>query len=337
MFNNIRKYFLLTDTSYSNPNPGDILIGKGIEYLLRKAEERLNNFPIFNYVNIFNLNELEWERLYKEADYLIVCGTPQLGVKHIPKHFDTRFYNKLRIAKEKGIILANLWVGFADQNLKRNTDESILLILNNYKEFLNNYKIFDLIVTRDAIAHKTLKSVGIDNIRLLDSVFYSPNYYNIKSKEKLLNIMVIRNLNSWNEKLIKAFSKVKLDKSKYTIYLAHDISCFNAYYKKVPNLICINNPKSLLEVYSYAANVVSLRVHGSVPALYFGANVANISMDSRSEILNYIGLSSINLYTFVENPTIVKCSSINVQDKWKRDMDIFLDMFYNKCQKFKEL
>ena len=39
---NLRKYFLLTDTNYENSNPGDILIGKGIEYLIGEAEKRFN-------------------------------------------------------------------------------------------------------------------------------------------------------------------------------------------------------------------------------------------------------------------------------------------------------
>jgi len=222
-------------------------------------------------------------------------------------------------------------VGFVDQNLERDDDDSVLLILNSYKEFLNNYKIFDFIVTRDTIAHKTLRTVGINNIRLLDSVFYSPYYYSIKNKNKSLNVITVRDLNSLNDKIIKSFSKIKVDETKHTIYLAHDITDFNTYYKKVPNLICINNPKSLLEIYSYASNVVSLRVHGSVPALYFGANVSNISIDSRSDILNYVGLNSIDIYSFIKKPT-VSFNSVNVHSILRRDMDIFLNEFYNKCQ-----
>lgn len=340
---NIRKYFLITDTHRENPNPGDILICKGIEYLLREAENRLQNIPIFNYVNIFSYNKTVWERIYDEADYLIVCGTPQLNQNCIPDRFNQDFYDRLKIAKDKGIVVANLWVGFVHQDPTISINEATKIISKKFGNFITkNFKVYDLIVTRDLLTQTVLNSLGVESIQLIDSVYFSSLLYNISpnTENKSINLLVVRNIHSYNDYIFEKFSqiaKTQFDNNKSTIWLAHSIADFNAYKYKIKSgtFLCVNNPYSLMQLYSFADKVVSLRIHGSVLASYFGAKVLNINMDSRSGILEYTNIPSIPLSSFINESTTYSFKKIDINNFLEKNKNLFLNMFYHKCNKKK--
>jgi len=93
---NIRKYYLITSCNEENPNPGDIFIRKGIENLITMYESSNENIPVFNYVNIFGINEDKYAQMELDAQHIIVCGTPQITNVYIPDHFNKDFYNRLR-------------------------------------------------------------------------------------------------------------------------------------------------------------------------------------------------------------------------------------------------
>jgi len=325
----IHKYFLITDTHYENPNPGDILIGKGIEYLITQVERRYNNFPIFNYINIFGSDDAIWGRVYKEADFIIVCGTPQLGLDHIPQHLGQTFYDKLWHAKRLGIIVANLWLGICMGSPTLNIPSFVeRLYCSSITKFITkNFKLYDLIISRDLLTYRVLSRLKIENHLLIDSVFYSPYYYKINNSSESINIVVPRHIPSHNARIIDTFKKF----DKFVV-LTHDITDFNAYKEHFSNIICVNNPKSLVEIYSKASTVISLRVHGSVLATFFGAKVANISMDSRSNILSSVGIRS----TSINNLKTLSFNRINIKPYLENNFNKFLYLFYNKCIKAHE-
>jgi len=332
------KYFLLTDTHYENPNPGDILIGKGIEYLLYEAEYKINNrFAIFNYVNLFNLNDkITWNRMLEEADVIVLCGTPQLTTDYIPNRFNQSFYDVLFKAKSKGIKIFNLWVGFVDQLVDRDLKKSVGLIINNHKNFiLNNFKIYDLIITRDLLTQKVLENLQINSIQLADSVYFSPLYYKINENFKEFNILVLKDLNTHNKFIVNVLYKIAKNKFKNLLCLCHDIHDYNVFKSLLDNVICINNPKNLLEFYSKAKNVISFRVHGTIPSLYFGANTLHISYDSRSLIVKYLfdNISTIRNMYAISNERDIKLDNLpEINHILKFEKNHFFTYFKNSFQ-----
>ena len=334
---NIRKYLLITDTSYDDPNPGDILIGKGIEYLLLQAEKELCNFPIFRYTNIFNVYKLDdskWLELIEDIDHIILCGTPQLS-HHIPPWFSESFYNKLRLAKKHNKKIANLWIGIVNQDYTNY--KNINPIINSHKSFIQkNFSVYDLIVSRSPITKQVLDKCNIQNYLLYDSVCYAPFYYDIRPKNNAVNLVVVRNLGDVNDEVAKnlqLLAQTKLDKTRPTLYLAHDLTDYRIFKRYFPNIVCVNNPKSLVEIYSHANQVISLRVHGSVLASVYKRPVIHILVDSRSTILEHLGLKVYNFKDFLERPLECDFHIASVDNsKLDKDKNLFISVFYKHMQ-----
>lgn len=330
---NIRKYFLITDTNSENPNPGDIFIGRGIEYLLREAEAELENIAIFNYVNLFEIKEAIWDRVYDEADYLILAGTPQFSKEGKSHIFDLLPY--IKKAKDKGIITAALWVGSGFTNPDYTEDQAIERMFKANMEWFPKYKeAFDLITVRDRITGKLFECAGMKVNQFCDSVFFAANYFGLEKKGNEVNLKVLRNLPGHNEKLVEVLESIELQKDRPTFYLCHSVTDYSAYKNLIKkNLICVNNAKDLYDLYSRANEVVTLRIHGAVPAMNFGKKVMNIKIDSRDNILDYVGMKSTSIHTFEKNSIVVWSDYKDISQIKKADKARFINLWYETCQR----
>jgi len=333
---NIRKYLLITDTSYENPNPGDILIGKGIEYLILQAEKELCNFPIFRYANIFNVYKMdnnEWLKLIEDIDYIILCGTPQLSHK-IPVYFNRPFYDKLRLAKKINKRIANLWIGIVNQDSVNY--KNINTIVGSHRDFIQgNFNVYDLIISRSPITKQILDECDIQNFLLYDSVCYTPFYYGIKFENKSVNLVVVKNLGKWNSRITKSLKILsqKLDRTRPILHIAHDLTDYYIFKQYFPDIICVNDPKSLVKLYSHANQVISLRVHGSVLATVFGVPTIHILIDSRSTILEYLGLKVYKFKDFLNNPLQCSFERATINESKLKDCEkLFISFFYRHLQ-----
>lgn len=332
---NIRKYFLVTDTHRENPNPGDILIRNGIEYLLREAEKKLDNIPIFRYMSIFGVDERIWNDAFEEADYIVICGTPQLGYSPT-NHFD-RIYSMIQKAEEKGIITANLGMGAGGHDQYYDIEKTASEIYEIHKNRkLQLLKHFDLITTRDAIMEKVLQKSGVECTRFIDTVFYAKDYFGIDRNESSLNIITLKGTNlDLRHTVAEQIRKIKLDQSRPTIYLCHDLADYEVYKNLLDKdkLFCVNDPKSLITLYSRANQVVSMKMHGSVPTLSFGNEVANICMDCRSNILECVGVQSIKFDEFVNKGTYKFQHVPQIDELKEYEKARFIQLWHDKCQK----
>ena len=297
---------LLTDSHLEDPNPGDVLIGLGIRYLLEDYFKKQKIQPIFSHINIFEHDFKQYRYMLDTSDTIVICGTPQLGVHEVPRRFNKTRYKALKIAKKKGIKLLNLWVGIVDQNNKRTMEESANVILNKHRNYIqNNFNIFDLIITRDPLTSMILDQCNISNTCLLDSVFHATARLK-KGTKKRYNIITIKDTGKTNDIYLRSALIVykQLQKIAPTYFLVHTIDNYNIYKNQVPNLVAINDPKSLVNFYAGALYVVSSRIHGAVPAFFGGANVMGISIDSRKYILKNAGIPYISQDSFILNPTL---------------------------------
>jgi hypothetical protein len=224
---NIKKYFLVTEACVENPNPGDILIGQGIEYLIREAEMRLGNYPIFNYVSMFHVDELAWNRIYDEADYLIISGTPIFNLKEMAPHIKN-LLPYVKQAKKNCIITAFLACGSGYSKHDATIEESVNIIHEaNQENFQEIRKCnFDLITVRDLITKKLFEKSNMYVEQFLCSVFYANNLSKIKASEnKLFNLIIVRNQSSLKPKIQKKLFEFEkqFTNNKPIIYLSHSI------------------------------------------------------------------------------------------------------------------
>jgi len=297
---------LLTDSHLENPNPGDVLIGLGIRYLLEDYFRKQKVQPIFRHINIFEHDFYQYRFMLDVSDVIIICGTPQLGVHEVPRRFNKTRYKTLKIAKKKGIKLLNLWMGIVDQNNKRSIEESANVILSKHKDYIqNNFNIFDLIITRDPLTSLILDQCNISNTCLLDSVFHASSRLK-KSTKKRFNIITIKDTGKTNDMYLRSalITYKQLQKIAPTYFLVHTINDYNIYKNQVPNLLVINDPKSLVNFYAGALYVVSSRIHGAIPAFFGGANVMGISIDSRKYILKNAKIPYISQDSFILKPNL---------------------------------
>ena len=171
----MKRYFFITDPRRENPNPGDIFIGKGIEYLIRESEDEQ---IIANYLNIFNPEESHWERAYLEADAIILCGTPNFN-----KDGKSHIFNLLPFIEKAKCRKVALWVGSGFSSDKYTEEQAISRLYKTNKHWLEEYgRIFNLIVVRDNITKKLFDKVNVKTTQLCDSVFFASDYYEVVNK-----------------------------------------------------------------------------------------------------------------------------------------------------------
>jgi len=320
------NYHLITTAHREHENPGDILIGKGIQYLLRSFENRIGRMPIFNYIDIFDQPADIWDFCYDHADIVVLCGTPQLNQNEIPDRFGIEFYKNLKKCKALGKKVVNLWTGFCYQDCLATTEQSVNSLLK-YKDFIkNNFSVFDFIVARDEVTTKVIEHAGLSVTQLIDCVSFAPYWYNIEASEKKLNVFVPRDIGEHNPKIAARFKQIEQDYSD-VVYVCHSYNDYKFYKNHFKNIL-VANVHELIQFYSMAKNVISLRIHGSVLASHFGCNLLNVSMDSRANILEYMGLQSMDLFTFEEKSVdIMRPVKMNITNQISESKDRFFKLY----------
>jgi len=309
----MRKYYLLTDTCRSNPNPGDILIGKGIEYLIGEYEASRDQQCVVGYISLFSNEKQVDIQALRDADCIVVCGTPQFGSQGASPIFDN-FLPLLKKASSKGIKLCNLYMGITNDYIydDANQEGKATVVADHEPQLRDIYSLFDILVSRSPTAKTILELIGLDAPQMLCSTFYAPLLYGVCSEPKEYNVITVGA--SDNEILIDDdfwhdVSEL-FGNDHESIFICHSIGDYARIRGYVDKLYCVNTPLSLLRLYSKAARVVSLRVHGSTSALAVGASVMNVEKDSRSDIVRYAGIPSVRFVDFIKN-TQLEFSDVN--------------------------
>lgn len=292
-------------------NPGDMLILRGIEYLVSQAELEIGNAPLFSRANIFDdpksaADNLTWELLKERVSSVIFCGTPQLNKDGCGAHF-LNLCKRSEDVRKLGIKSFYFWLGSGYTNHLYTEQSSVDAMysanVGNLGRVRDN---FDAIITRDSITHKVLNRAGIFNAQFLDCVFFTPDYFRVSPGCRNYNLMVLRGKDNLPE--LEKFAKKSLELERVmddavpTLFMVHEEREFSIWKNWLPRerLICVCSPADLLRVYAGANQVVSFRVHGSVVALSLGKSVVNVSTDSRSNILEAAGFESVRYPNYLE-------------------------------------
>ncbi len=288
------KYFILGEANTQNPNPGDVLIKDGVKYLITRADPGL---PIFCDVSPFGRDERVWNLVMKEADYLMIAGRPRLGLFAVKLHCDYYFWKDVMAAKASGIVTADLWAGSGFPGWDVNRALELFDRDPTLAEVIGYESQLDYVVVRDSLAYQTLARKSVQADLLPCSTCWAPDWYGIEPHEKTINAVVLRAMPShpWVlDRCIKWHRQLLDDKP--TFFLAHgtpDYEWFLERHGPDERLMCIYDPRSLLEFYARVDKMVSFRVHGTIPALTLGARVFHVATDIRSLSVRELGVEPV--------------------------------------------
>ena len=294
-------------------NPGDILILRGMEYLITQAELNLGVQPLFSQANLFDRldsedDNLTWSLVNARAKTAIFAGTPQFNKDGCGAHFKNLLH-RMRVAREQGLVTAYFWLGSGYTEHIYSNEEAIQKMLEPNTAILAELKdSVDFIITRDEITHELLNRAGVPNERFLDCVFFACNWFNQKALKDNFNLIVLRGRDNAEEsKIIYETSVGLISKmnAKYpTYFMVHEEREYSWWKQYDPNVLCVCLPNDLMRIYAQTHQLISFRVHGSVSALAMGKQVANILNDSRSNILETVGVPSIPQVNFYNSSDI---------------------------------
>ena len=264
-----------------NNNSGDTIVDIGNRMILNQ----IFGFNYFiscyfnNTENISNFNK----RFFPNIS--LISGTPWIWNRC---HETNKYKNLLEFTKDKKTYKIDLSIG-----------SSFYLDFDPSKASmnLNIWNNFDLIFCRDTLAY-TLLSKVVDNVFLMPcSSFYVHHLMNSYEpvKEDLLIYQNIKTtLHKKKNSLTKDFHRVQ-----YEFYEEKNPDVFvitkedqDEFLKKYPKSKCklIKSPIDIYAEISKYKNLLTPRVHSSIPALSYGLNVVNVPSDSRC--LTAIGLGA---------------------------------------------
>lgn len=297
-------YTLITETNTDGSNPGDIMIGQGIEHLLRSFEERRDHraFPLINHQRIFASDAATRRRAFLESDTIVVCGTPQLNdTSPPPSRFNASFYRYLWDLKRAGKKILNLWAGFGATDYHKSDAAAVASLVERHGGFIRTeFPVYDLVVARDAITERTLAACGIPCLRLLDCVSWAVDYHRLLSTEywgiqATLNLIALKALKGHGARLIRALEEVYRvlgRETEPTWFLCHSAVDYAWFRERLPGLplLCVTDPRDLLRLYWRVRRLVSFRIHGTVPAAACSnVDLTHIYYDSRRSIIEGLG------------------------------------------------
>jgi polysaccharide pyruvyl transferase WcaK-like protein len=192
---------------------------------------------------------------------------------------------------------------------------AVELIIKHHRDFIkNNFSLYDFIVARDGVTKEALDRCEIDAVMLPDCVILADRMHTYIRGEDwtspIYNAIVVRNIGGYNDRIAGATEKIKKQLGdKIPCYILTVNSRDYYLYKELlpdnDSLICITDPGDLIRFFRGTECVVSFRVHGSIMALQSGAEVMNIAMDSRSDIIEtFYGFQSPSCEAFLNDPMV---------------------------------
>jgi len=288
---------------------------------------------VFLDVSITSHSPQSWEILLDQANVLVFAGNPRYNPSDVHSYWDYDIWDYIKSAHDKGILVADLFGGSAyNLPLISVTDMAKdMLRYGRNQRTLSYQKDIDLITTRDPCAQAIVSTVRPDSALLQCSSFWASSWLQVQPQPKAYNCVVLRYIKDepW---VIEALHNVAsiLSKEKRTYFLCHAGYEYWWAKKNFPdlhNVICIFDPQSLLEFYSQCDKVVSMRLHGSIPALSLGCQVINIATDSRCQAFDNFGFSSFPYTSLRDLPGSMEFNSLpsHFQSTLEKFQGIFRD------------
>jgi len=188
-----KHYMLATPIGACLNNPGDILIARGIEYLIGERDRVQGITSLFSYCNIFDVDydnidlstdTLIWQLAKQRVDEVVICGTPQFnGGGECDRLLP--ILKRTKSIRRGGIPTTYAWLGSGHTNAHLTSEEAITEMYEKNKSVLERLpESFDKIIVRDNNTHELLNRAGVKNTQYLDSVFYAHKWYRLYETSK---------------------------------------------------------------------------------------------------------------------------------------------------------
>jgi hypothetical protein len=288
-------YFITPVTVSPGHNPGCSFITYGAKYLISQADPGSALLD----VSITEHSKQSWDILLDQAHCLVFAGNPRYNPSDVRSYWDYDIWDHIQAAQMRGILVADLWGGSAYSLPLQSIDAmaSDMLRFSRNKRTLSFQSKLDMVTTRDPCAQHILSSVRSDCALFPCSSFWASRWACVSSTSRPYNCVVLRYVKDepWVIESLFVLSQI-LARDRKTFFLCHagyEYWWAKEHFPDIKNLICIFDPLSLLKFYAQCDKVISMRLHGSIPALSLGCQVINVATDSRCLAFDYFGFHSV--------------------------------------------
>lgn len=290
------RYCLITPIEKGG-NPGCQIITAGIKGYLRKHDNQAE------FLTINMVKPDDWAKVEKTADKLVFCGNPRFNQTEAKTYWDWGVWKHILELYDKGMPFIDAWagscVGFQEYTSNPNPCNvfDILMGVRKNRDILQFEAKAERLIARDKPTELMFQTVS-KNVELIPCCsIYAKNEYRIESGKKDYNLIVLRSLPG-NEWLLDKIAKVQkqMSKDKPCILLVTTKQDLEWCQKVKP--MGVYEPEELLKLYARTDEMVSFRVHASIPAYSLGAKVTDYYYDSRCETTKLLGIKSLPFTTF---------------------------------------
>lgn len=324
----MHKYFLITPQLFaSDHDPGVTFITHGCRYLISQADPDALFLPISNIWH----SAPDWKLLFDQADCLVLAGSPLYDPSDIQVYWNYDIWKHVDLARSRGIPVVDLW-GYSSHPFPLpdlDTMAQTILTTHRTQRLLKIQKHFNMIITRDLCSQLIASSMRQDVSALPCCSFWAHRYFNVSSIERSFNCVTLRHRpgQEWLIEPLHALAhELSKDKPTYLVcHTRHEYWWFKKNFPDPEHLICIYDPKSLLEFYARCDKVISIRLHATIPALSLGCNVINLSVDARSQALDLYDIPSTPYTDLKQGPIDLVFHNLN--DRPPPSRDYFIERF----------
>jgi len=302
----MHKYYLITPTVTSPSfDPGCTFIRWGLRHLIKAADPKAVFLPCSD----VNFDSSVWKLLYDQGSCLILAGIPLYMSGNVHCFWDWDIWPLAKAAVAHNIPVVDLF-GYSKLSFPSSSPEVMsasLLDESRTHRTLDIQSLFSLIITRDTTSSIIASSAKPGVKALPCSGFWAAQFAGVKPRSREFNAVAIR-YKPGDPWFLDPLYRISLDlgapsRCFMVCHTAAEYWWAKAILPKDANLICLFDPFSLLDFYSRCEHVVSLRLHASIPALSLGCKVCNLSIDTRSDALDLIGVRSVP-YTLLKKPPV---------------------------------
>lgn len=280
-------------------NPGCRFITDGIRWLIRQIDPA----AVFMPVELLHEDAAGWSSVLNQADALLLCGNPRFNLDPTRVYCDFGIWRNVLDAVDANIPFIEAWAGAAHPFPLSDvaTMAQEIASLKKIETILGHESRAACCIARDKVAY-TLLGAANPNAKLLPcSTWHAAAEHNITSQEKDRHCITLRKMpgNSWIiDRALELQRELEDELPTYVLVHSTADRRWVATRRRVHNLLCITDAESLLRFYARVDKLLSLRIHGSIPALSLGARVCSLSMDSRSLAVDEFGISSVPFLEF---------------------------------------
>ena len=294
------RWTIITPTAGPQTNPGCLAITFGLRYLIRQADPAAE----FHAIPMYRDAPFIWNDLPNFADFLVFSGNPRFTWANAAKKqafWDWEIYDRIDTAIGRGIRYIDAFAGSGFYYPGKPQGVMADEIAANPKttRLMKTESKADLVIARDQLCSDVLAKYRIEHHLLPCCSYWAgddiPGILPPESDDRTENLIVVaatpphdwvaRRIRQLHEQMARTHrTTIIVPKQEDLLWLTGRLGTWN----EVRDVH--SDPVDLLARYRAARNVLSFRLHATIPAAAAGAAVCHISLDERSQTLDLFGI-----------------------------------------------